>query len=270
MASGKEQPAAPVNGSAGTRIKTQVPGRKLVWLLVALASLLVVAPMVLRAFVVEAFSIPSGAMFPTLLVGDHVFISKLGYGCESCIPERGEVFVFRFPGPQGQEPVDYVKRVIALPGDELQLDQGQVTINGWKAPSCGLGALDIVEVEGETHRYRFFVEFLAGHAYLVSLDEAHEEGQQGPYRVGPNEAWVLGDNRNNSSDSRAWNAGRGAGVPFENFHGAVSLVWLPAERFGTAQPRQPRLPIAARALQSKLDDCLKKAPSIADSTPPRP
>lgn len=239
-------------------------------LLIGLVTLTVVVPVLLRVLVLEAFKIPAGSMYPSLLVGDHVFITKWGYGCEACQPERGGLFVFQYPDPDREAPaVDYVKRVVALPGDTLEVNQGAPVINGWQVPRCRLGHVDVEQPEGE-HGYELFVEFLAGSAYLVSHEDLREEGRQGPYRVPEREAWVLGDNRMNSSDSRVWGMGKGAGVPFESFHGAVRLLWLPAERAGWIDPRSPELPEEAQALAPQLARCLAAAPSLAESTPPPP
>jgi signal peptidase I len=257
----------PRQGAAATK-RAGVP-RKLWLLLVGLASLVLVAPVFLRVFVLQAFRIPSGAMFPSLLVGDHVFINKWGAGCESCVPERGSASVFLYPESTPDEPYDYVKRVIALPGEELVVEHGAPVINGWKVPRCSLGHARMADLEGAEHGYEFFVEFLSGNAYLVVHEDDRDDGVQGPYLVGPKEAWVLGDNRMNSSDSRAWRVGKGAGVPFENFHGPIRMLWLPPDRFGSFGSGPPRLPPGAAALAPQLERCLASAPSVSDSTPPR-
>jgi signal peptidase I len=178
-------------------------------------------------------------------------------------------YAFLSPDAAESEPVDFVKRVIALPGDELQVISGELVINGWKVPRCSLGHAAVQEPEQGLHEYEIFVEFLEGHAYLVSLDKAHDDGHQGPYEVAPNEAWVIGDNRNNSFDSRAWRGGRGTGVPFENFHGPISRLWLPVARFGLPPDGPPVLPAELQSLASALSKCMARAPSAAHSTPPR-
>ncbi|HEY2369082.1 MAG TPA: signal peptidase I, partial [Polyangiaceae bacterium] len=103
--------------------------------------------LLLRTFVVEAFKIPSSSMVPTLLVGDHIFVNKFSYGpaipytkariWTRMPPSRGDVIVFAYPENMEQ---DFIKRVIALPGDRLETDEGHPVINGWKVPSCLAGS----------------------------------------------------------------------------------------------------------------------------------
>ncbi len=223
----------------------------------------------LRWFVVEAFLMPSGSMFPTLEIQDHFFVSKAAYGVfTKSAPARGDVVVFQYPEPNpAVERVDYVKRVLGLPNDTLEFESGAPIINGWHVPRCKLGAATITELAGASIDYQVFVEFLEGNAYLVALDAAHDDAHQGPYRVAAGEFWVVGDNRNNSSDSRAWAGGKGAGVPFENTKGRAWLLWFPSERFGITLDA-PRLPRGLAQLQPALEGCLAKAPSRAQSTPP--
>ncbi len=236
-----------------------------------MAVLALVAPVLLRLFVVEALRVPAGGMYPSLLIDDHVFISKWGYGCEGCAPARGELIVFRYPDPDPNAPaVDYVKRVVALPGDTLEVEHGAPIINGWKVPRCRLGHESVAEIDGSVRGYEFYVEFLGSERYLVALEDDRDEGRQGPYRVAANEAWVLGDNRRNSADSRAWAGGRGAGVPFQNFRGPVRALWMPPERAGLRGGEPPVLPANAQALAPQLARCLAAAPTLADSTPPPP
>src|SRR5512137_2053810 len=85
----------------------------------------VVLALVIRSFVVQAFKIPSGSMIPTLLIGDHLLVNKLVYRFR--LPERGEVVVFKFPQDRK---TDFIKRVVALPGDEVELADGKLLING--------------------------------------------------------------------------------------------------------------------------------------------
>lgn len=273
MSEGTEQPGVPPKRKKGgkkrKKVRDQVP-RKLWALLIGLTAVMFVAPILLRIFLLESFQLPSGSMYPSLLIGDHFFINKSGHGSEERAPERGVSYAFLFPDAPASEPVDFIKRVVALPGDELQVISGELVINGWKVPRCSLGHVEVQEPEHGAHRYEIFVEFLEGHAYLVSLDEDHDDGHQGPYRVAANEAWVLGDNRNNSSDSRAWRAGQGRGVPFENFHGPIWMLWLPAGRIGLRPAGAPVLPVELQSLAPALSKCMAQAPSLAHSTPPRP
>jgi signal peptidase I len=229
----------------------------------------------LRLFVLEAFKVPAGSMFPSVEIGDHLFVSKASYGVfAKSAPARGDVVVFLYPERKVDAPrVDYIKRVVGLPNDELVFESGAPVINGWHVPRCRLGTvtatLGSAEIEPE-RQYEIFVEFLEASCYLVAFETERDDGRQGPYRVKPGEFWVLGDNRNNSSDSRVWNAGRGDGVPFENARGRARWLWLPPERFGIDLAGAPVLPRSLQRLQPELERCLTTAPDLAHRTPPAP
>lgn len=248
--------------------------------LASAASVLIVPVVVafgLRHFVIEAFKVPAGSMFPSLEVGDHMFVSKSAYGAfTKALPARGDVVVFQYPDPNpNAERPDYVKRVIALAGDELSFDNGVPIINGWRVPSCRLGRASATlgaafGYQSESDDYDVFVEFLGGNAYLVAFDQSRSEGQQGPYKVKPGEFWVVGDNRNNSSDSRAWNMGRGGGVPVDHLKGRARWLWFPLERWGIDLAAKPVLPKDLEQLTPELTRCLESVPDLAHTTPPAP
>jgi signal peptidase I len=235
-----------------------------------------------RAFIVEAFKIPSGAMIPTLLVGDHIFVSKSSYGAAipfthtrlgTSAPKRGEVVVFAFPEHPEQ---DFVKRVVALPGDTFSAKEGHPYLNGWRVPSCRVGAwsYDDFDSTGTRHEGDLYVEFLGDETYLAFYDRftgAFAE-EQGPWVVKQGEYWVMGDNRNNSHDSRMWYQGRGGGVPFDHSRGRALFVWLSMGEDGVVWSRQgltihkPTLPDSAASLKGGLDACLAQRP--AQTLPP--
>jgi signal peptidase I len=241
-------------------------------LLILIGLAILAAPVLLRALLVEAFRIPSGGMFPTLEVQDHVFVSKSAYGVFSpSAPRRGDVVVFRYPDPDpNSPPTDFVQRVIALPGDTLLVESGAPSINGWKVPRCHLGRATVTSESEGSADFDVFVEFLEGRAYLMVLQHEgrYDFGVQGPYVVAPGEFWTLGDNRHNSADSRSWRGGQGAGVPFDHLRGRVYNIWLPPERAGTTLHGVPVLPGSLKQLQPELERCLAKAPSLTESTPP--
>jgi signal peptidase I len=226
----------------------------------------------LRVFVLEAFKVPAGSMFPSIEIGDHLFVTKSSYGSfAKAAPTRGDVVVFEYPGPAGDERVQYIKRVIGVPGDELTFISGVPSINGWPVPRCRLGVATVaVDAMSDPEEFEVFVEFLEGRAYLVAHDHSHDDGRQGPYRVKPGEYWVLGDNRNNSSDSRAWERGRGAGVPFQNSRGRARWLWLPPERLGIDLAAAPTLPAKLAQLAPDLARCLAAAPDLQHTQPPPP
>jgi signal peptidase I len=244
----------------------------------------VAVALALRTFVIEAFKIPSGSMIPTLMVGDHIFVNKFSYGpaipytnarvWTSMPPRRGDVMVFAFPEHPEQ---DFIKRVIAIPGDRLEARNGHPIINGWEVPSCRVGAWTYSEYDSPLrHEGDLFVEYLGKESFLTFYDRAAGAFQeyQGPYVAGEKEVWVMGDNRNNSHDSRMWFGGRGGGVPFDNIRGRALFVWLSVSDNGLDWSREgapvmglPRLPPSASALQSQLDACLKSRPAV--TVPPR-
>ena len=240
----------------------------------------------LRAFVVEAFKIPSGSMIPTLQVGDHIFVNKFTYGpaipytrtrlFASMPPDRGDVMVFAFPEHPEQ---DFIKRVIALPGDKLEARGGHPILNGWEVPSCFVGLYTYTEGEPipSKHEGDLFVEFLGDEAYLTLYDRyaGGLNDYQGPYIVKPGEVYVMGDNRNNSHDSRMWFGGQGGGVPFENIKGRALFVWLSVGEQGMAWSRlgapvmgKPRLPPDMKGLEPGLDKCFRERPSLDKTSPP--
>ena len=221
--------------------------------------------MTLRVLVVEAFKVPSGAMIPTIAVGDHLFVDKAVYRGRA--PRRGEVFVFQYPEHPDQ---DFVKRAIAVAGDKLEVREGHPILNGWEVPSCAVGPWSYHdEIEGASHAGELFVEFLEASAYLVFFDKgAPTSAYQGPYTAGPGETWVMGDNRNNSHDSRMWFGGTGGGVPAALVKGRARLVWLSpnAKHGGVDLAGDPIAP--SPELAAPLATCLARRPPLASTTPP--
>jgi signal peptidase I len=220
--------------------------------------------MFLRARLMQAFKVPSGAMIPSVQVGDHLFVDMRIDGRSV---RRGDVIVFAFPEHPDQ---DFIKRVIVAPGDKLEVRNGHPIINGWEIPSCRVGTWKYTEeMDSSSHEGELFVEFLERSAYLVFFDKGFTTDYQGPYIAKPNEWWVLGDNRNNSHDSRMWWGGEGGGVPNENIRGRASVVWLGAPgRFGLDIGGVPMAP--SSDLAAPLAKCLADRPTIEKATPPKP
>ncbi|MBK7395968.1 MAG: signal peptidase I [Myxococcales bacterium] len=241
----------------------------------------------IRAFVIEAFKIPSGSMIPTLLMGDHIFVNKLAYGpllpftkkrlWNAMPPGRGDVIVFLFPENPEE---DFIKRVIALPGDKLEVKDGRVWLNDKPIPRCLVGRTnyaEVPEVGGPlgggpiTQEGDLYVEYLDNQAYLTFYTlSSLIRTNAGPWYPKQGEVWVLGDNRNNSRDSREWWGQKGGGVPFENIRGRALWIWLSytggegnkAERIGSTVMGRPRLPASMKALQPALDKCLAPNPPL--------
>lgn len=248
--------------------------------------------LLLRAVLFEAFQIPSGSMLPTLQIRDHIFVNKFTYGPKipftekrvlaSLPPARGDVVVFEYPDPNPGNPrVDYIKRAIALPGDLLMVKGGHPILNDWPVPYCRVGEYTFGEETGFPETTELFVEFLGENSYLTMLEGGREHIEEGPYRVRVGEFWVLGDNRDNSMDSRAWLGGKGAGVPYENVKGRAMFVWLSFneqkvdplgvtwDRLFTNVMGTPRLPKeASETLKAGITRCLAQRP--AETNPPPP
>ncbi len=183
--------------------------------------------LILRSFIAEPFRIPSGSMMPTLLVGDFILVNKFTYGvrlpvlntkiAELNSPERGDIVVFRFPkNPK----IDYIKRVVGVPGDKISYYNKIVYVNGKQAKQASLGSYQGVGQGVNMTGAEHFVENLAGveHSILVKHGLPSVEGV---FVVPEGQYFVMGDNRDNSNDSRYWGT-----VPEENLVGRAFFIWM--------------------------------------------
>lgn len=190
--------------------------------------------LVLRTFVAEPFRIPSASMMPTLLEGDFILVNKFTYGLRLPVlrteildlgePRRGDVVVFRFPP---DESMDYIKRVVGLPGDRIQYRDKQLYINGEPVPMHYLG-----EYQGKGAPGARLLEERLGEVTHEMLHIPWRPGNDYPDRIGaavvvpPGHYFVMGDNRDNSNDSRVWGF-----VPRENLVGRAFFIWLSWDMF---------------------------------------
>ncbi|HEX7667273.1 MAG TPA: S26 family signal peptidase, partial [Polyangiaceae bacterium] len=149
----------------------------------------------------------------------------------------------------------------------------------WEVPHCKVGiyTYDDVDQPLGRHEGELDVEFLEDQAFLTFYDRAGASGYQGPFIVKPGEVYVMGDNRNNSHDSRMWWGGQGGGVPFPNIRGRALFVWLSVSdqgfdwsRFGAPVMGRPRLPPSMKSLQGDLDKCMRDRPPLSKTHPPAP
>lgn len=203
----------------------------------------ILAVFVLRSFLFEPFKIPSGSMMPTLVVGDLILVNKFTYGLrlpvlntkltEGTPPKRGDVMVFRYPPKPS---LDYIKRVVGVPGDEVAYLNKRLTINGKPVPLSAPSEF----LDGDTMRYlRQFREQLGekNHsilndeerpAFIAGVEEKFPGYENCRYsvegvvcKVPEGHYFMMGDNRDNSLDSRYWGF-----VPDRNIVGKAFLVWM--------------------------------------------
>jgi len=206
----------------------------------------------LRSFLVEPFKIPSGSMIPTLLIGDFILVNKYTYGIRIPVinvkvvelnhPRRGDVMVFRYPADPS---LDYIKRVVGLPGDRVEYRDKSLTVNGVRVPRRQVGDYESRE------RLQYFPRYLesfdgAEHEIILEKESPGFTPRGMDFRHSGNcdynsgglvctvpagHYFVMGDNRDNSSDSRVWGF-----VPDENIVGKAFFIWLNLNelgRFGT-------------------------------------
>ncbi|MAL99731.1 MAG: signal peptidase I [Alteromonadaceae bacterium] len=176
--------------------------------------------LVLRSFLVEPFQIPSGSMLPTLEVGDFILVNKFSYGLRLPVagtkvvdigdPERGDVMVFKFPS-DGQ--TNYIKRVIGLPGDQIRYRDKTLYINGEEVETRFVAALPPVEL---------YQEDLGETEHQIFLTSGKRDPRaEGEWLVPQGHYFVMGDNRDNSNDSRYWGF-----VPEELVVGEAFAIWM--------------------------------------------
>ena len=195
--------------------------------------------LIVRTFLFEPFNIPSSSMVPNLLVGDYLFISKYSYGysrhsfpfgiagfegrIKAEFPGRGDVIVFKLPTNTN---VDYVKRLVALPGETVQMINGRLYINDELVPRESQGMVEYTKENGLTSKVMEYVETLPGGV----THTIYEESDEGPldntekYRVPEGHYFMMGDNRDNSQDSRVQKL---VGyVPYDNLEGRAEFLFF--------------------------------------------
>ena len=232
--------------SEGSTASAEAPKVEPAWLEIAKSFFpVILIVFMVRSFLVEPFKIPSGSMIPTLLIGDFILVNKFTYGIRLPVankkivpinaPQRGDVMVFRYPEDLS---IDYIKRIVGVPGDKVEYRNKHLTINGKAAPTEDGG--NYLDVESDLHyqNLKLQIEELGAkvHRTLQNPDVpavhlssvqsfAHRENctisDDGfSCTVPPGNYFMMGDNRDNSKDSRYWGF-----VPDENIVGKAFMIW---------------------------------------------
>ncbi len=216
------------------------------WRTALYAGLIAVA---IRTLAFEPFNIPSESMLPTLMVGDYLFVSKFSYGYSrhsipfspnlfsgrilESAPERGDVVVFKLPRDDSQ---DYIKRIIGLPGDRIQVREGILYINDKQVERKEVDRLMLPDRFGVMRPYPRYIETLPNErSYYVLDTRAGSDSDDTPvFNVPPNSYFAMGDNRDNSLDSRVQPRSGGVGfIPAANLVGRAEFLFFSTD--GTAR-----------------------------------
>lgn len=200
-------------------------------------TLIIVLVLGFRSTFFEPFKIPSGSMIPTLLIGDFILVNKFSYGFKVPFsdwfsdptyitgptkPERGDVVVFKYPkNPE----LNYIKRVVGLPGDTIQVIEKVVYVNDKPIVGesfDGKGIMDDMDEKYKDFDFRFYKTKTGNHTHIAQVNRDNIFNADFPRITVPSgNYFVMGDNRDFSSDSRSWGF-----VPFENIKGRAILVWF--------------------------------------------
>lgn len=185
---------------------------------------------VIRSFLIQPYRVPTGSLVPTVMPGDFIAVNQFDYGIRLPVtntkiinihePQRGQIALFRYPVDPS---IIFVKRVIGLPGDHVVYKNKQLSINGKPMPMKFLGTTQYTDESGQVHKVDRYLENLDGVKHEIILDPK-AVGDYGTYHnvvVPEGHYFMLGDNRDNSDDSRVWGL-----VPEENLIGKAFGIWM--------------------------------------------
>jgi signal peptidase I len=220
------------------------PKDKKTWLIeniISLGSALLIVFMI-RSSIIEAFKIPSGSMIPTLYVGDHIFVNKFAYGLKipfsdlitdhpiylikRDIPKRGDVIVFKYPK---DESIYYIKRVVGVPGDTIEMRDKVLYVNQKKITQDPLSEIktekmiqNLDDPNYPLSNMALFTEHLDSVDHTIMIDNTKDLSENfGPVTIPPDRLFAMGDNRDWSGDSRYWGF-----VPLGNVKGKAIIIWM--------------------------------------------
>ena len=192
----------------------------------------IVVALLLRAFVIEAFKIPSGSMIPNLLVGDHIFVNKYVYGIRIPFtkyhlfkgrePKRGEMIVFIYPV---DETKDFIKRVVGIPGDKIEVKKDALYVNDKLVKRTVVKDLEAGHWIEDEDSFNIFKEEINGYSYYSMYEKDTYLEEFGPVWIPEGMVFVMGDNRDHSHDSRSWGF-----VPEKNIKGKAMCIWLSLDK----------------------------------------
>lgn len=180
--------------------------------------------LVVRSFLFEPFQIPSGSMIPTLQVGDFILVNKFEYGLRLPVigtkivsinePQRGDVMVFKEPDNPN---INFIKRVIGIPGDEIRYLNKKLTINGQPVPEKY-----VAQLRDQSRAYQLFEESIDGKSFEIRKDlGVRSLRAEGVWVIPHGQYFMMGDNRDRSNDSRYWGT-----VPEKNIVGKAVYIWM--------------------------------------------
>ena len=200
------QPSSTEEAPRAVEVEKRRRKKSLVREYVEAIAIAVLLALVIRTFIAQAFTIPSGSMMDTLLVGDYILVNKFIYGAEIPVlgshlpglrhPQHGDIVVFKYPLDEQR---DFIKRIIAGPGDQLGLRDQQVLINGRPVPEPY-----VKRGSGSYAPPRYLADRTSGEPCLPQAAAARHPDQFGPITIPRDYYFVMGDNRDNSQDSRYW------------------------------------------------------------------